>query len=104
MKVSNLSSELKFINRIGQTLCPEERIQLDLAVNKLRQEYHFQHFHFWGRVEGIHKNYYVIRGTTFEGGCFPKPSYFWRYTLSYLALKISISPNCQLPDVSSLKE
>ena len=37
MNISNLASDLKFVNRIGQTLSSEERINLDLSVNKLSQ-------------------------------------------------------------------
>ena len=39
MNILNLGGELKFVNRIGQTLSPEERINLELSVSKLRQEY-----------------------------------------------------------------
>lgn len=37
MNISNLSSDLKFVNRIGQTLSTEERVNLTLAVNKLSE-------------------------------------------------------------------
>lgn len=37
MKISNISSELKFVNRIGQTLSTEERISLEVSVLKLSQ-------------------------------------------------------------------
>lgn len=80
MNISNLATELKFVNKIGQTLSSEECIKLDLAVNKLSQEYYFEMFNFWGRVEGIHKNYYIVEGITFKGAsCTPKKQHFWRY-------------------------
>lgn len=60
MNISNLSSDLKFVNRIGQTLSPDERINLEIAVLKLSQEYHFEEFNFWGRIEGVLKNYYIV--------------------------------------------
>lgn len=41
MNVSNLSSELKFVNRIGQTLSAEEIISLQASVLKLSHEYQF---------------------------------------------------------------
>lgn len=41
MNIFNLSSELKFINTIGQTLSSEERISLDVSVLKLRHEYKY---------------------------------------------------------------
>ncbi len=41
MNISNLQFELKFVNKIGQTLSAEERINLELAVSKLSQQYHY---------------------------------------------------------------
>lgn len=82
MNILNLGGELKFVNRIGQTLSPDERINLELSVSKLRQEYEFETFNFWGRVEGIHKNYYLVEGVTFKGATsFPRKQHFWRYSV-----------------------
>ncbi len=50
MNIFNISSELKFVNRIGQTLSSDERISLELSVLKLSEEYHYETFNFWGRV------------------------------------------------------
>ncbi|MCB0368790.1 MAG: hypothetical protein KDD45_04910 [Bdellovibrionales bacterium] len=81
MNISNLTSELKFVNRIGQTLSLDERVQIDLAVSKLKQETEFEIFNFWGRIEGIHKNYYIVQGVNFKGATsFPVKRYFWRYS------------------------
>jgi radial spoke head protein 9 len=80
MKISNINSELKFVNRIGQTLSTEERISLEVSVLKLSQEYHFENFNLWGRIEGVLKNYYVVEGVNFRGATnFLTKKYFWRY-------------------------
>lgn len=50
MKISNLSTDLKFVNRIGQTLSTEEIISLQSSVLKLSHEYKYEQFHFWGRI------------------------------------------------------
>ena len=42
MNIINLTSELKFINRIGKTLSSEEKINLEIAVLQLSQEYHYE--------------------------------------------------------------
>jgi radial spoke head protein 9 len=60
MNIANLPSELKFVNRIGQTLSSEERISLESSVLKLSYEYSHEQWNFWGRVEGIIKNYYIV--------------------------------------------
>lgn len=80
MNICTLASELKFVNKIGQTLSPEERINLELAVSRLSQQYRHEGFNFWGRIEGVHKNYYIVEGVTFQGtNGFPSKQYFWRY-------------------------
>lgn len=79
MNIFNIASELIFPNRIGQTLSTEERIGLNVSVLKLSQEYRFEVFNFWGRVEGVSKNYYIVQGVNFKGATsFPLKKYFWR--------------------------
>jgi len=79
MNIFNINSELKFANRIGQTLSAEERISLDLSVLRLSEEYHYEAFNFWGRIEGMSKNYYILQGVNFKGAAdSPAKKYFWR--------------------------
>jgi hypothetical protein len=95
MNIFNIGNELKFANRIGQTLSTEERISLEVSVLKLSQEYHFEVFNFWGRIEGVSKNYYIVQAVSFKGATsFPIKKYFWRYLSNHIALRISSSPNC----------
>ena len=83
MNIINLNSELKFVNRIGQTLSVEERTYLQTSVEALSSEYNFEKWNFWGRIEGISKNYYVAEGVNFKGSVnFPQKKLFWRYFLS----------------------
>lgn len=78
MKASNITSELKFVNRIGATLSVEERISIEAQALKLSNEYQHEQWNFWGRIEGISKNYYVIEGVNFKGATnFPTHKYFW---------------------------
>jgi len=60
MNISNLTTELKFVNRIGQTLSTEEVISLQASTLKLSHEYKYEQYNFWGRVEGTLKNYYIV--------------------------------------------
>lgn len=79
MRIANIANELKFANRIGQTLSTEEHIALEVSVLRLAQEYSFEGFNFWGRVEGVLKNYYVIEGVNLKGASsFVAKKYFWR--------------------------
>ncbi len=79
MDIAKISTELKFVNRIGQTLSAEEIISLQSSVLKLSHEYKYEQYHFWGRVEGTSKNYYIVEGLTYRGATnFPDKKYFWR--------------------------
>jgi radial spoke head protein 9 len=50
-----------------------ERTRLELALLKLTQHYQFDQLQFWGRIEGIDKDYYVALGLRFKGEFeFPK--------------------------------
>ena len=98
MNIDNLSSELKFANRIGQTLCTEEVIGLQSAVLRLSHEYQHEVFELWGRIEGAKQNYYVVAGVNFKGSQhFPSRKYFWRYLWAHLARRISNLLNWAAP-------
>jgi len=105
MNINNLSSELRFVNRIGQTLSTEEIIGLQAGVLKLSHEYQYELFQFWGRVEGTKLNYYVVAGVTFKGCTnFPTKKYFWRYQSFYPVQKTSNLPNLLLPEKISFSK
>ena len=73
-----LISELKFPNRIGATLSVEEKISIEAQSLKLSHEYEYDQWNFWGRIEGINKNYYIVEGVNFKGATdFPIHKYFW---------------------------
>lgn len=79
MRIANIQQELRFANRIGQTLSTEERVALEVSVLRLAQEYACEGFNFWGRVEGVLKNYYIVEGTSLKGAQhFVAKKYFWR--------------------------
>ncbi len=52
MEVSQLASHLKYINFNGVTLNIEERLQLDLSLQKLAVDFKFDELLFWGKVTG----------------------------------------------------
>lgn len=102
MDIDRLSSELKFVNRIGQTLSTEELISLQSSVLKLSHEYKFERYFFWGRVEGIDGNYYIVQATNFRNAHhFPQKKFFWRYPPIYAALKTLNSQSYPLRDRNS---
>lgn len=52
MQTYNISTELKFVNQIGQTLSTEERLNLEMALIKLSETEKADEILFWGKIEG----------------------------------------------------
>ena len=52
MEYSNISNHLKYINANGVTLSIEERLNLDLALQKLQLDFNFEELLFWGKING----------------------------------------------------
>lgn len=105
MDVERIGSELKFANRIGQTLSTDEIISLQSSVLKLSHEYKFEQFNFWGRVEGTNANYYIVEALNFKGAThFPPKKYFWRYADPHSAPRTSDSQNYHPREASSWPE
>ena len=87
MEFQRFQQDLKFVNQIGQTLNIDERLtyrntffrmRLELALLKLSENYQFDSLQFWGRVEGVEKDYYIALGLQLKGEYeFPKKKFFW---------------------------
>jgi hypothetical protein len=52
MEVENLENHLKYVNANGVTLSIDERLNLDLALQKLQLDFGFEELNFWGKVNG----------------------------------------------------
>lgn len=52
MEASNIDSHLKYVNNNGVTLSIEERLNLDLALQKLQLDFNFEELLLWGKVNG----------------------------------------------------
>lgn len=78
MDVYKLASELKYVNQIGATLSLDERMKLELAILKLNETEEFDQIVFWGKIEGIAKDYYLALGLKFKNQYeFPLKKFFW---------------------------
>lgn len=42
-------------------------MRLELALLKLTESYSYDNLYFWGRIEGIDKDYYVALGVQCKG-------------------------------------
>lgn len=52
MEIENISNHLKYINCNGITFSIEERLQLDLALQKLQNDFNFEELLLWGKING----------------------------------------------------
>lgn len=52
MEIENFESHLKYVNCNGVTLNIEERLNLDLSLQKLQLDFNFEELLFWGKVNG----------------------------------------------------
>ena len=78
MLKSRIATDLRFMNQIGSTLSSHEKLQLELALLKLEESQSFDGLYFWGRIEGLNRNYYVCYGLKAkEQYNFPKLTFFW---------------------------
>ena len=52
MEVENISTHMKYVNANGVTLSIDERMHLDLALQKLQIELGHEELLFWGKING----------------------------------------------------
>ena len=52
MEHTTIRDHLKYINANGLTLNLEERMNLDLALQKLQLDFNFEELLLWGKVTG----------------------------------------------------
>ena len=59
MNIYHLPQGLKFLNQVGMTLNVEERVKLELTFSKLTDKTKYDQVLFWGKIEGMNKDYYI---------------------------------------------
>ena len=59
MNIYHLPQGLQFLNQVGMTLNIEERVKLELTFSKLIDKTKYDQVLFWGKIEGMNKDYYI---------------------------------------------
>ena len=70
MDIQDLSASLRNIQHSGVCFNPEERVQLEMALQQLLNnsaETEFEELLFWGKLVGLNGDYYVALGLVFTG-------------------------------------
>ena len=70
MDIQDLSASLKNLQHNGVCFNPEERLQLEMALQNLLNtaaETEFEELLFWGKLQGLSGDYYVAVGLVYTG-------------------------------------
>jgi len=87
MDIADLDSNLKFIHHNGVCLNVEERLQLQMGLQKLLNEASdedFEELLFWGKINGVKNDYYIAMGITYTDKYeFPEKRFYWALSTNY---------------------
>ena len=79
MDLYRLSSDIKYVNKLGETLNTREKIGLDIGLNNILKEEQLDQLLFWGRIRGLKKDYYIALGLKMADEYeFPAKRFYWR--------------------------
>jgi radial spoke head protein 9 len=85
MNIYRVSEDLRFVNRIGETLSVKEkyimfiRLGVDIGIQRLLETEKLDTIMFWGRIRGTTKDYYLAIGLKFKDEYeFPAKRFYWR--------------------------
>jgi len=79
MDIYRLDVDLKFVNRLGETLSTEEKTFLHVGLMRILKEENIDQVLFWGRIRGVQKDYYLAVGLVFHDQYeFPTRRFYWR--------------------------
>lgn len=62
MNINSLLSEIKFPNQIGGDTLGGINHAVGTGCDQALREQEFRLDNFWGRVEGLYRNYYIRQG------------------------------------------
>lgn len=78
MDIYRISSDLHFLNEIGETLSTEEKIYLEIGLAKILETEKIDQLLFWGRIRGTNHDYYIALGLCFQNQYeFPTKRFYW---------------------------
>lgn len=70
MDIQDLTASLMHLQHNGVCFNPDERLQLEIALNQLMNnaaETEFEDLLFWGKLQGLNGDYYVAVGLVYTG-------------------------------------
>jgi len=78
MEVLDLNYELSCMRQRGVNLTLDEKMQLELALHSLHTKIECDELLFWGKINGINKDYFMAVAVTYTGKFeFPDKKFYW---------------------------
>merc|ERR1711939_894597 len=78
MDVYRVASDLKYVNKLGETLSVDEKIYLELGLMRILENEKIDQLMFWGRIRGTTKDYYIAIGLKFQDNYeFPTKRFYY---------------------------
>ena len=81
MDILDLTSSMRNVAHNGHCFNLEEQLQLEMGINELMatsSDTDFEELLFWGKVNGLIKDYYICMGVTYSGHYeFCRKRFYW---------------------------
>ena len=86
METESLDTHLKFVNLNGVTLSLDEKLNLQLAFDQLKNDFKIHDLHFWGKLIGTLKDYFVVMTLDYSNlsDGFPSKRFYWCSSSNYI--------------------
>ena len=75
MNIEFFQEGLEYLMYCGQKLSHEQKVLIEYSLITLQNENRFTNIYFWGRINGINKDYFVAFGYTRD--CLKDRKYFY---------------------------
>lgn len=75
MNIEYLQESLDYLMYLGIKLSPEQKILIENSLITLQTENRFEAIFFWGRINGIERDYYIAYG--YRRDCIKDRKYFY---------------------------
>lgn len=67
MDVKNLSNHLNYFSTVGLIFSTENRVLLLNSLSNAKKSYRFTSMQFWGKVNSLKEDYYIVTGMREDG-------------------------------------
>mmetsp|Transcript_28769 Transcript_28769/g.5202 ORF Transcript_28769/g.5202 Transcript_28769/m.5202 type:complete len:94 (+) Transcript_28769:3-284(+) len=78
MLASTFQEDLSYLWPTGQSLNPDEKLNINLALTQLHEQEDFEEALFWGKISGLSSDYYIAQTLQYSNQYeFPLKTFYW---------------------------